>query len=73
VAKRLRQARDKESAFQSALDWLADGVALLAADGAVLYANEALQRIARANDGIKIVKRKIVFAAIDAATGSHRR
>jgi DNA-binding CsgD family transcriptional regulator len=68
VAKRLRQARDRDSAFQSALDWLADGVALLAADGAVLYANEALQRIVRANDGIKIVKRKIVFAAVDAAT-----
>jgi hypothetical protein len=34
----------------------------------VLYANEALQRIVRANDGIKIVKRKIVFAAVDAAT-----
>jgi PAS domain-containing protein len=59
VAKRLRQTREKENAFQSALDWLADGVALLAADGTVLYANGALEEIARRNDGIGITRRMI--------------
>jgi DNA-binding CsgD family transcriptional regulator len=67
VTQRLREQRNKVSALQSALDWLADGVALLAADGTVLYANEALQEIARRNDGVAIVRRAIRLASAAAA------
>jgi DNA-binding CsgD family transcriptional regulator len=67
VTQRLKEARGKVSAFQSALDWLADGVALLAADGTVLYANEALERIARRSDGIRITRRTIRLSAPVAA------
>jgi DNA-binding CsgD family transcriptional regulator/PAS domain-containing protein len=67
VTQRLREARGKVGAFQSALDWLADGVALLAADGTVLYANQALEDIARRNDGIKIARRTIRLGSNSAA------
>jgi DNA-binding CsgD family transcriptional regulator len=67
VTQRLREQRNKVSALQSALDWLADGVALLAADGTVLYANEALQEIARRNDGVAITRRAIRLASATAA------
>ena len=40
--------------LEQALDWLADGVALVRADGAVVYANDALQAIARRADGIRL-------------------
>jgi DNA-binding CsgD family transcriptional regulator/PAS domain-containing protein len=63
VTQRLRDARSKVGAFQSALDWLADGVALLAADGTVLYANQALERIAHRSDGIAITRRTIRLSA----------
>ncbi|MGH6736052.1 MAG: hypothetical protein ACRECX_08230 [Methyloceanibacter sp.] len=68
MSKRLREARSKAGALQAVVDWLADGVALLAADGTVLYANDALQEILRRNDGIRIAKRAIVFAAQEAVT-----
>lgn len=67
VTQRLREQRNKVSALQSALDWLTDGVALLAADGTVLYANQALEEIARRNDGISIARRAIRLAAPAAA------
>jgi DNA-binding CsgD family transcriptional regulator len=67
VTQRLREARSKVGAFQSALDWLADGVALLAVDGTVLYANEALEQIARRNDGIRITRRAMRLSAPSAA------
>jgi DNA-binding CsgD family transcriptional regulator/PAS domain-containing protein len=67
MTARLREARSRASALQAALDWLADGVALLAADGTVLYANEALQRILRRNDGIRLARRALAFAAPAAA------
>jgi DNA-binding CsgD family transcriptional regulator len=61
------EARRQDNAFQSALDWLADGVALLSADGKVVYANEAFQRIVRGNDGIRVARRMVAFAALEAA------
>jgi DNA-binding CsgD family transcriptional regulator len=67
VAQRLREQRNKVSALQSALDWLADGVALLAADGTVLYANQALEEIARRNDGVAIARRAIRLSSPAAA------
>jgi hypothetical protein len=60
VTQRLREQRNKVSALQSALDWLADGVALLAADGTVLYANAR-------KDGIAIARRAIRLSSPAAA------
>jgi DNA-binding CsgD family transcriptional regulator len=67
VTQRFREQRNRVSALQSALDWLADGVALLATDGTVLYANEALQEIARRNDGIAITRRTVRLTSTAAA------
>ena len=63
VTRRLREAGAAVRAFEHALDWLSDGVALLAADGKVLHANSSLQRTLRSNDGLTIKKGQIEFAA----------
>ena len=52
--------------FEQALDRLADGVGLLRADGTLLYANEALQALSRANDGIKLKRSVIMFSTAEA-------
>src|SRR5258708_33126531 len=49
--------------LEHALDWLADGVALIRVDGSIAYANDAFQAIARAGDGIRTRKGLIEFAA----------
>jgi DNA-binding CsgD family transcriptional regulator/PAS domain-containing protein len=63
VAQRLRHSLAARQSLERALDWLADGVALIAADGKVAYANEAFQDIARCNDGIRIKRGAIEIAA----------
>jgi DNA-binding CsgD family transcriptional regulator len=76
VARRLRGANEARHSLERALDWLADGVALVRADGAIVYVNEALQAIARQYDGITIREGAFEFAAadirarFDAAVGS---
>jgi DNA-binding CsgD family transcriptional regulator len=65
VATRLKRAAGDGRSLEGALDWLADGVALVARDGAVLYANEALQDIARSK-GIAIKKGALAFASAEA-------
>jgi DNA-binding CsgD family transcriptional regulator/PAS domain-containing protein len=62
VATRLRDARARASALQSALDWIGDGALLVRADGLVLYANEAAQTILRRRDGVRIARGRIDFA-----------
>jgi DNA-binding CsgD family transcriptional regulator len=66
TAMRLRRASAFGTSLEGALDWLADGVALIGDDGRVLYANESLQAIARRGDGIRIRRGAIEFAAADA-------
>ena len=61
VTRRLKRASDARHQLERTLDWLTDGVALLRADGAVLYANESLQEIARRADGIRLRKSGIEF------------
>lgn len=61
VATRLKRAAGTAHSLKGALDWLADGVALIRADGAILYANEALQAMARRGDGLRIRKGAFVF------------
>ena len=66
MTRRLRGTAEVRDSLERALDWLADGIALLGAGGEVVYANEALQAIARRNDGIAIRKGHIELAAADA-------
>lgn len=62
VTTRLKRAAAHGRSLKAALDWLADGVALIRADGTILYANDALQAIARRADGLRIRKGAFVFA-----------
>jgi DNA-binding CsgD family transcriptional regulator len=66
VARRLKGATDASGAFERALDWLVDGVALLDADGAVVFANANFHAIARRDDGLRLRKGTIEFAAGEA-------
>ena len=59
-------AVEARHSLERALDWLADGVAVVRADGVVVYANATLQAIARRNDGIRLRKGIIEFAAAEA-------
>jgi DNA-binding CsgD family transcriptional regulator/PAS domain-containing protein len=68
VASRLKSAGQAARSFERALDWLADGAALVRSDGRILYANEALQRIARRGDGIGIKRGRLEFAKADGAS-----
>jgi len=54
VARRLKGAGEARHSLERALDWLADGIALVRADCGVVYANEAFQAIVRRDDGIRI-------------------
>lgn len=56
MTTRLRKARGRAGALESALDWLVDGVALLDADGRIVHANDAFQEIARRRDGVRTVR-----------------
>jgi DNA-binding CsgD family transcriptional regulator/PAS domain-containing protein len=62
VARRLRVAERARDCVERALDWLADGVALVDASGVVLYVNESLQAILRRGDGVRLCKGTIEFA-----------
>jgi DNA-binding CsgD family transcriptional regulator/PAS domain-containing protein len=65
--RRLRTASTAQRALEGTLDWLTDGAALVRADGTVLYANQALQAIARQGDGVCIRRKRLDFLAADAA------
>ena len=62
MTRRLRRSGAIDRSFEAALDWLADGVALLHADGRVLYANETFQAIVRRDDGIRIHRGTVAIA-----------
>jgi len=58
---RLSLAHRRRDILESSLDWLRDGVAMLRADGRIVYANSALQALERRGDGLRIVDRTIEF------------
>jgi DNA-binding CsgD family transcriptional regulator len=66
VARSLKRTGEPHNALEHALHWLADGVALLSADGTVVFANDSFHAMAGRNDGIGLKKGAIEFA--DAAT-----
>jgi DNA-binding CsgD family transcriptional regulator/PAS domain-containing protein len=72
VTRRLRVARTVVRSLEGALDWLADGAALVDRDGRLLYVNETLRRIAGRDDGIRIVRGHLEFSAADVSTGVAR-
>lgn len=65
VVTRLRTLGDRCGVLGNALEWLADGVALLRADGGIVYANDALCALARRGDAFRIAGNTIEFAARD--------
>jgi DNA-binding CsgD family transcriptional regulator len=66
MATRLGAAAQTRRSLESALDWLADGVALVGASGAIGHANAAFAKIARDRDGIHIRKGAIEFSVVEA-------
>lgn len=66
VMRRLGKLADAQATFERTLDWLADGVLMLGADGSVRYANVAAQQILRAKDGIAVRRGAIEFHSGDA-------
>ena len=62
VTRRLAQAADARGTLERTLDWLADCVALLQADGKVIYANESFHGIVRRKEGIRLSQGMIEFA-----------
>ncbi len=66
MARRLRGFAGARHSLERALDWLADGVALLRADNKAVYVNETLQRILRGDDGIRMRNGFIEFHTANA-------
>lgn len=61
LAVRLKSENDRPAELENTLEWLADGVALLRADGTIIYANDMLQLFAQRGDGIRITNRALEF------------
>jgi DNA-binding CsgD family transcriptional regulator len=59
---------DRRGVLENALEWLADGVALLRADGNIVYANDTMHVLATRGDGFRMHDRTIEFAAPIART-----
>jgi DNA-binding CsgD family transcriptional regulator len=63
VMRRIGKLANVQAAFERTLDWIADGVLMLAADGGVHYANVAAQQIFRARDGIALRRGALEFTS----------
>jgi PAS domain S-box-containing protein len=61
----LQNISSRENLYESALDLLADGIALLRRDGAIVYVNAALRRLASAGNEIRIERNTIEFVSPD--------
>jgi PAS domain-containing protein len=68
ASRRLKDAQRRTDAFESALDWLTDGAALLRRDGRVLYANQVFEAIAGRHDGLRIARGAVEFQSPQART-----
>lgn len=78
VSCRLASVRGAADSFARTLDWIDDGVAIVGVSGAVVYANPALQEIARRADGVRLRDGQLEFttagarASLDAALDAVR-
>jgi DNA-binding CsgD family transcriptional regulator len=68
VMRRLGNLSNAPAPLETTLDWLIDGVLMLAVDGSIRYANQAAQTIFRANDGIAVRHGAVQVASDDART-----
>jgi DNA-binding CsgD family transcriptional regulator len=66
VARRLKGTGDARHSLERALDWLADGVALVRADGKVVYSNAAFPAVAHRGDGLGIRRGLVDIVAAEA-------
>jgi DNA-binding CsgD family transcriptional regulator len=79
VTAQLEAFAARENLFASALDLLADGIALLGRDGGIVYVNEALRMLAARGSDFRIARNVIEFSSADsrgrfaAAFGAARR
>ncbi|MGB6349188.1 MAG: LuxR family transcriptional regulator [Pseudolabrys sp.] len=64
VAAHLRYDGDHAGILENALELLTYGVALLRADGEIVYANNALRALAQREDGFRILDRTFEFAEL---------
>jgi DNA-binding CsgD family transcriptional regulator/PAS domain-containing protein len=55
-------ASAREALFENALDLISDGIALLRQDGAIVYVNEALRRLADRGRDFRIERNTIAFS-----------
>lgn len=55
------------ASLHDALDWVGEGLAIVEADGRVVYANRAMLEICGQGDGVRIIGGVLVFDARDAA------
>jgi DNA-binding CsgD family transcriptional regulator/PAS domain-containing protein len=65
VARRLDGAGEAVRSFEQAFDWIPDGVAFISGAGLVVYANEAMQAIARRRDVVRLRKGILEFLAVE--------
>jgi PAS domain-containing protein/DNA-binding CsgD family transcriptional regulator len=63
VGRRLEGAAARGQAAERAFEWLTDGVAIIAADGRVTYANAALMALVRQQDVVRL--RQAVLEFVD--------
>lgn len=63
VSLRLKNLSKEAQSFASALEWLAEGTALLGENGRVLHANAAFDAIAHADDGLTVRASAVTLAA----------
>jgi DNA-binding CsgD family transcriptional regulator/PAS domain-containing protein len=68
ISRRLAALTERHRDFRSALDWLTDGVLMLAADQSVRYVNATAQEIMRRADVFCLRNGALVFRSTGAAT-----
>jgi DNA-binding CsgD family transcriptional regulator len=65
MTAQIEAAVTRENLFASALDLLADGIALLGRDGGIVYVNEALRMLAARGGDFRIERNAIEFSRAD--------